>query len=86
MNYFKAITTAYRNVQHAFSNINEGLQHHFEVEEKSLAPLIGNLLTQALAREHSELLNKLSKIRIMVNESNLDNLYIAQQIVTLKIN
>lgn len=71
---FKAITTGYRNVQQAISNINDGLQHHFEREEKSLSSLIGNLLTQALAREHSELLDRFTKVRMLVNESNLEQL------------
>jgi hemerythrin len=71
---FRAITTAYRNVQQAISNINDGLRMHFEREEKSLLPLIGNWLTQALAQEHSELLDKFTKIRILVNESNLEQM------------
>ena len=70
----KEIITAYSNVQRAMSNINEGLQQHFEKEEKTLAPLIGSLLTKALGQEHSELLDKFTKARIMVNESNLEQL------------
>jgi hypothetical protein len=71
---FKDITTAYRNVQRAMSNINEGLQQHFEHEEKTLPSLIGVLLTKALGQEHSELLDKFAKARILVNASNLEQL------------
>jgi hypothetical protein len=70
----KEITTAYSNVQRAMSNINQGLQQHFEKEEKDLAPLIGSLLTRALGQEHSQLLEKFTKARIQVNESNLEKL------------
>jgi hemerythrin-like domain-containing protein len=67
----KEITTAYGNVQIAMSNINQGLQQHFENEEKTLAPLIGSLLTKALGQEHRELLDKFDKARSLVKESNL---------------
>ena len=70
----KEITTAYGNVKIAMLNINQGLQRHFEKEEKDLAPLIGSLLTKALGQEHSELLDKFTKARLLVNESNLENL------------
>jgi hemerythrin len=68
------ITTAYSNVQRAMLNINQGLQQHFEKEEKELAPIIGSLLIKALGQEHSELLKKFTKARIQVNESNLEKL------------
>jgi hypothetical protein len=70
----KEITTAYRNVQIEMSNINQGLHQHFEKEENTLTPIIGTLLTKALGQEHRELLDKFTKARIRVNESNLEKL------------
>jgi hemerythrin len=70
----KDITTAYRNAQRAMSDINEGLQQHFQHEEASMPSLIGNLLTKALAQEHGELLDKFTEARILVNQSNLEQL------------
>jgi hemerythrin-like domain-containing protein len=68
------ITAAYRNVQHSMSNINAGLRQHFEKEEKTLAPLIGILLTKGLAQEHNNLLDNFSKARKLVNETKLEQL------------
>jgi len=61
-------------LQQTLSSLSEGLNNHFGFEEKTLPPLFGELLMQALIFEHREIMNKLSEAKSMVFDTRLEGL------------
>ncbi len=61
-------------LQQTLSSLSEGLNNHFGFEEKTLPPLFGELLMQALIFEHREIMNKLNEAKSMVFDTRLEGL------------
>ena len=56
------------------SLLGDGLQKHFNFEEKVLPPLLGELLMEALVLEHREIAKKIDEARLTVVETRLEGL------------
>ena len=63
-----------KKLQQTMSALEEGLKNHFAFEEKSLPPLLGELLMQALVLEHREIKNEIDEAKSTVESIKLEGL------------
>ncbi len=63
-----------KKLQQAMSFLIEGLQNHFNFEEKALPPLFGELLMKALIFDHRQVKNKIAVAKSMVFDTRLEGL------------
>lgn len=61
-------------MEQALNFLEQGLKNHFSFEEKYLPPLFGDLLMKALIDEHREVLERISKGKTVLNDTNLEGL------------
>jgi hypothetical protein len=63
-----------KKLQQNLSALTEGLKNHFQLEQRSLPPLLGELVMLALSLEHQEINKLLSQAKSVVTETRLDGL------------
>jgi hypothetical protein len=51
-----------------------GLKNHYDFEEELLPPLLGQLLTEALKIEHTDLMSTMQKTILTISETNVKGL------------
>ena len=70
----EALSERQKNLQQTIDRFEEGLRNHFAVEEKDLAPLLGEVLMKALALEHGEIASQINEARTLVTNMRLEGL------------
>ncbi|MBI4284484.1 MAG: hemerythrin domain-containing protein [Chloroflexi bacterium] len=55
-----------KKLQETVTYLDEGLKKHFAFEERELPPLFGEVLMQALRREHQEILKATREARVTI--------------------
>ena len=70
----EVVSEKQRKLQQTMSALEEGLKNHFAFEEKSLPPLLGELLMQALVLEHREIRNEIDEAKSTVESIKLEGL------------
>ena len=63
-----------KRLQQTMSALDEGLKNHFAFEEKTLPPLLGELLMRALTLEHQEIKEKLGEAKSIAADTRLGEL------------
>jgi hypothetical protein len=63
-----------KKLQQNISALAEGLKNHFQLEQKSLPPLLGELVMLALSLEHQEINKLLGQAKSVVAETRLEGL------------
>lgn len=53
----------YKKIQQAVALLDEGLGNHFDYEEKSLPPVLGDLFMRALLLDHEEIRREIGKAK-----------------------
>ena len=56
------------------SSLEEGLQGHFALEAKYLAPFLGEFLMRAIVIEHREISGQIDEARSMASDAKLEEL------------
>jgi hemerythrin len=59
-------------MQQTLSLLEEGLKNHFAFEEKTLPPLLGELLMRALILDHTEIAREIGKVKSIAVDTQLD--------------
>jgi hemerythrin len=68
------ISEKQKRLQQTMAFLEGGLKNHFDFEEKVLPPLLGELLTQALALEHQEIKRQIEEDKSTVTNIRLEGL------------
>ncbi len=63
----KLISDKHGRLLQAASSLAEGLKNHFALEEKYLPPILGELMMQALALEHTDIRKALDSLHSTLN-------------------
>jgi hypothetical protein len=58
----------------AISFLQQGLRNHFDFEEQSLVPLLGELVAQAVVREHNRISKQINEAKSIVADMHLEGL------------
>ena len=70
----EALAENQKKLQQNLSALEEGLKNHFRLEQKSLPPLLGELVMLALTLDHREIGKLIGQARSMVAETRLEGL------------
>jgi hypothetical protein len=63
-----------KKLQQTISSLEEGLGNHFALEERSLPPLLGELLMQSLVLEHRKIKKEIDVVKSMAAGIKLEGL------------
>jgi len=70
----EALAENKKKLQQNLSALEEGLKNHFRLEEKTLPPMLGELVMLALTLDHQEIGKLISQARSVVAETRLEGL------------
>jgi hemerythrin len=70
----EVISEKQKRLQQTMAFLEDGLKNHFAFEEKVLPPLLGELLAQALALEHREIIREIKEDKSIVANISLKGL------------
>jgi len=70
----EVISEKWKRLQQTMAFLEDGLKNHFAFEEKVLPPLLGELLMQALALEHREIIAEIEDDKSIVANISLEGL------------
>jgi len=70
----QAVSEKQKRIQQTISTLDEGLKRHFAFEEKSLPPLLGELIMRSLILEHREIREEIDKAKSIVADTKLEGL------------
>jgi len=70
----EALAENQKKLQQNLSALDEGLKNHFRLEQKSLPPLLGELVMLALTLDHQEIGKLIGRARSVVAETRLEGL------------
>jgi hemerythrin len=69
-----AVDHSHKELQGAINLLDQGLQNHFTVEDKTLPSLLGELLMEALRIEHNDIISLVNEVKAAITNFNLEGL------------